>query len=772
MSGASVLAHSPSPPLRLPETAMNRPSSRPAVTAAGPRPPITGALLRDAVLGRYIERRRRVAEEAAEDDPDLVVTRMRLGNPIDLALLARLARAIGDAHDPTSFATEGRIVAFRTPSRLDHAAAKTFAREVVPVLASLLDVAAPQAEAVFAHGWKETDGSNRAQAEENVARVLGQGRLVVLGCDELDRLDGSPLEELIDVELVLPPLSSEDVVAMLAAVQRPGWDDPDLLAALPPAAQLGDVSSLHLTHAWAADDDAGAIEVARRLARAAERAAAAAKRAGEEDEAAAQDDPVRDVPGLRLADLHGLGPAGALLRRLVADVADWQGGHLDWSDVGAAILLSGPPGCGKTSAAAAVAGEIDGPVIDMTYTKMQAAGHQGHALRALDDAVDLARKSAPCVALIDEVDDLADRGGYGGTANSHNARYMRTMVNAYLTRLTELADVPGVVVVLATNHPHLVDSALIRAGRVDHHLRIGLPDRDALGTILVDALGAHAAPGLTDTSAWSDALDALTGGSGADAAKLARDAIAAARSRARRQRAGRPTGHPTGLAVTSDDLAAAVSALRADGTIPPDLRRLAIHEAGHIVVAHALGRPRPSRAWIGPQGAGVTAPVERTYMADTARAELACLLAGMEAERLVLGGVSTGAGAGGQDSDLAKATTMAARIASEWHLETTDNPPVWRSAESHAATPDWAHRRTTEMVEQLLTDARGHCADLLNEQRADVARVANALLAERELDGDAIARLLDGRTRSAGPGPGPWDVPAPTRPSPADGGPR
>ena len=782
MTSAPDLAQSPCLPLRLPETVVTRTNTdtlpHPAPTADEARLPISGETLREAVLRRYVESRRRLAEEAAEDDPDVVVAGIRLGNPVDLALLARLARAVGDAPDTATLTMEGRIVAFRTSGRLDLAAAKRFARDVSPVLAAVLGRRPPRVEAVFARAWKETDGSNWSDAEESVARVLGQGRLVALGCDELDRLAGSPLQELIDAELVLPPLSPEDVVAMLKAVERPGWTDPDLLAEFPPASQLGDVRSLHLTHAWAAEDDAGAMEVAQRLARAAERAAAAAaaKDEGGEADAAAQDDPVRDVPDLRLADLHGLGTAGGLLRRLVDDVADWRDGHLDWSDVGASVLLSGPPGCGKTSAAAAVAGEIGGPVVDMTYTKMQAAGHLGQALRALDGAMETARTRAPCVALIDEVDDLSDRGGYGGNPNSHNARYMRTVVNAYLTRLTQLADMPGVVVLLATNHPHLVDPALIRAGRVDHHLRIDLPDRAALGAILLGALGDHTSPGLTEACAWSGALDALTGASGADATKLARDAIAAARARMRRKRTGKTgrrsgaAGAPTRLTVTQDDLAAAVSTARSDWAVPPDLHRLAIHEAGHIVAAHALGRPMPSRAWVGPQGAGVTAPVERTYTAATARAELAALLAGMEAERLILGTVSSGAGAGGAESDLAKATTMAARIASEWHLETADDAPVWRSAESYATAPDWAHRRTADAVERLLTDTRNNCADVLRERRADVTRVADALLRERELDGTAIAHLLDGQTGSGEPEVGPQDGSAPTRPSPLEGG--
>ncbi|SFJ26606.1 AAA family ATPase [Jannaschia pohangensis] len=736
--------------------------------------PITGDALRDAVLRRYMDRRRRAAAAKMEDDPGSAPRQAPIGHPIALAFLARLARTIGELPDPALVATEGRVLLLRTDDPADRTLPALMSREVLPTLAALLGRPAPRSELVIANAWNKVGNAEWSIVTEDLTRIMAAGQLAIIACNPAMAVPDE-IADLLDVDVSVPGLSPDDIIAIMDAVERPGRDDPDLLGLLPSAERLAAIGPLHLAYAWAATDEDGAAEVARRLARAADRIKdREPEQTSDQPETANDDAEDNDIPALRLADLRGLGPAGDLLRRLVDDVDDWRDGHLDWRDVGASVLLSGPPGCGKSSAAAAIAGEIGGPVVDLSYTRMQAAGHMGEALRALDKAVAQARSEAPCVVLVDEVDDLADRGGHGANANSHNRSYMRSIVNAYLTRLTQLADAPGVVVVLATNHPHLVDPALIRAGRVDHHLHIGLPDRAALEEILADALGDHAAPALVDAPAWSMALDALTGGSGADAAKLVRDAVAAARTRVRRQRTGRTraqNGQPAPFAVTPNDLAVAASASRSGTSVPPDLHRLAIHEAGHIVAAHALGRPRPSRAWIGPQGAGVTAPVERTYTADTARAELACLLAGMEAERLILGTVSSGAGAGALNSDLAKATAMAARIASEWHLETEDAPPVWRSAESYAASPDWAHRRTAEAVERLLTDARARCVDLLREWRAIVARVAGALLRERELNGDAIARLLDGPFPASVPPHGSEHVSTPDE-SRIDGGPQ
>lgn len=691
-----------------------------------------------AVLDRYIGRRVAAPEMRSEEDPDLVIERHRVASPLDLLRLARLSRAVSATPDPLALIRPGTVVLLRTQDLIADATADLVCRELLPILAARSGLPMPHIEIVQGLGWtKRRDLDDGITAEcVTSALVKGDAALICIGA-----ATGLPdvVASLVDVEIATSNLTGADILAVLAATGREGWDAPDLPAKLPEDVALATLKPVQLVHAFSAPATEGAAGIARRLIAAAAWSAAqvGGHAAPEHPDQEETDD--REVPALRLGHLHGLGPAGDLLHRLADDMADWRDGHLDWSDVGASVLLSGPPGCGKTSVATALAGEIGGPVVDLSYTRMQAAGHLGQMLAALDKGVALARTQAPCVVIIDEVDDLSDRTG-GSAPFAHNARYMRSTVNAYLVRLAELATTPGVLVVLATNHAHMVDPALVRAGRVDHHVAMALPARDALGAILAQELGDHAAPDLRTTPSWSAALDALTGRSGADAAKMARDAIAVARSRARRERAAGSMRTPP--LVMAGDLAA-VAATTDCRLVAPDLRRLAVHEAGHILAAHILDRPRPERAWIGSKGAGVIAPVETSHSASTARAELVALLAGREAERTVLGDVSSGAGAGGAESDLAKATLLAARIAGEWHLETpSDAAPIWRAADQHVAAPDWADRRTADSVDRLLSEAQTRAADLVHRHRGHLERIVAALFRERDLDATALAALL------------------------------
>ncbi|TFL16138.1 AAA family ATPase [Jannaschia formosa] len=704
------------------------------MTTTHPQPsiPPTGDFPLTA-LRRYSERRMRAAEEHAEDDlgNGILLDRWRLpqGSPAMMSIVARLARGVAVLPDPAAILAPASVVLLDADVTEDTLYGGLLMREVMPSLAHLHDRPMPQVELVTVRDWSELDSVSASSLSHDLVKVLSRGATAIVPLDPGTETPAVLGGIRATGRIRVPTLAAVDIAAMLAACERSGWDDADVAERLSRIGPLHLLRPLHLVHAWHAPEAEDAAGIVRRLADA---TAWAATRPSDD---AAPDEAERDAPDLRLADLHGLDAAAPVLRRIVDDVRDWQAGRLDWRDVGASVLLAGPPGCGKTSAAAAIAGEIGGPVIDLSYTQLQAAGHLGQMLAALDEGVARAKASTPCVVLVDEADDLGDRSG--GDASARNSRYMRSVVNAYLTRLSKVAATPGVVVVLATNNPSLLDPALVRAGRVDHHVHLALPDRAAMAAILTDGLRGQVTPGLDRTPAWFAALDALAGGSGADAARLAREAIAAARDRARHDL----ETPRSDIRITAADLERA--ARRDDRrTVLTDRRRVAIHEAGHLVAGHLLRLPAPTRAWVGPRSAGVSAPAVTSYTLSTARAELAALLAGREAERLVLGSISSGAGAGAA-SDLAKATLLAAEVATEWHLEEAgDSAPVWRSAERTVAAPDWTDRRTAGAIGRLLADARDTAATVLREHRAIVERMAGALLRERDLDGDAIALLL------------------------------
>jgi hypothetical protein len=255
---------------------------------------------------------------------------------------------------------------------------------------------------------------------------------------------------------------------------------------------------------------------------------------------------------------------------VIADLAAWQSGTVAWSDVASSACLAGPPGNGKTSLAAALAGSAGIPLVTTSYADCQRAGHQGDFLRALSDKVEEAITRAPCVFMIDELDSFTHRH-----KPSRSSDYVVGIVNGLLEHLTKLNNTPGVIVIGATNYVDLVDPAILRPGRFDTQLFLGNPDRAGIIRILEIELGPQA----SDFD-MAGIATRLTGVSGAQVSAVFREA----RARARRKGFGLQTVH---LTAAMDNIAP---------QRPEHLsRRIAIHEAGHAVVGHALGLQPPHR---------------------------------------------------------------------------------------------------------------------------------------------------------------------------------
>ncbi|MBM2576401.1 AAA family ATPase [Jannaschia sp. Os4] len=414
-----------------------------------------------------------------------------------------------------------------------------------------------------------------------------------------------------------------------------------------------------------------------------------------------------------LDDVHGQPEAVADLRGLLEDVRDWRAGRLDWGEVSASRLLHGPPGCGKTMIAAAVAGSAGLPLIATSYAECQSAGHMGDYLAAMGRRVWEAIRDAPSVFFLDEIDSYSVRGG-----GTNDRRYSTAVVNGLLTDLTKLAATPGVIVLAATNDRSRVDPAVTRAGRLDRHVEIGLPTRDGLAAILSVSLGIL--PG----SAIDAAAARLTGLFGADAATVAKDAL----GRARRDRVSVAVEHLDAAvrAVVPDDLAAEEAAVAA-------------HEAGHLVAIAALGLPTSRLARLHPHGGYVDAPLPpRRTLADV-EAVIAMLLAGRAAEEMIGFGGSAEAG-DGPSSDLERATVEAIRIETEYGLGKSGlfHAPVARH--ERGALPTEVRARVDATLARGMATAR-----MVLEDNLDLlGRVAGALRCERELDADRIASLTMG----------------------------
>ncbi|MEM7709789.1 MAG: AAA family ATPase [Pseudomonadota bacterium] len=649
------------------------------------------------------------APDPAEDGPHRIVS------PSSLSVIARLAQAMTALHDAGAI-QPGMVVIVRAERRTAPAIKQIAVDQLSKAYHAAVGNDVPwRMDLVDASDLGEEAPTVPEFFANALERSFRRGATVLLllppGVSVPDLISSMVLK----AELTMPPLTPALVRAMLCAcgtiptdlVPGPGEAGPSA------SADYADLDLLHLIHAW---NGKTAGEVIDRLDAAAEGV--------QRDRAAIPHKAEHRPHRIRLSDVHGLGPARRPLQQVVHDVHAWADGTLQWSEIGASFLLHGPPSVGKSMIAQALATEIGGPVLDLSYGTVQAAGHLGRMLAAMDAVVAQASKEAPCVVLVDEADDLHDRGHGSGDRNSS---YSRSVVNGYLTRLSALAEVPGVVVILCTNFPERLDRSLIRAGRCDRRIGLGLPDAAARSAILSDALGGRAEDGITEASQWRDAIRSLAGATGADIALVARQAVALAR--------GRDREGGGGTVVTADDIGSVICETgHAMQEVGQDVRRMALHEAGHLVVGRVLDRPMPTRAWIGPRGAGVEAPHPRVQTLATATADLTVLPAGRAAEKRLCRAVSSGAG-DGPASDLATATHLARRINSEWQLQ-EDEVREWRSG-------DGAGPVCTRTVRRMLAEAWTKASDIVADHTSDIERIAAALQDERDLARDRLATLLE-----------------------------
>lgn len=241
-----------------------------------------------------------------------------------------------------------------------------------------------------------------------------------------------------------------------------------------------------------------------------------------------------------LARVPGLSPSvEAWVQALLRDIADYRAGRIGWADVDRGAVISGPPGCGKTTLALALAEQAGVPLISGSHALWQSHGHQGEMLKAMRRSFGEARAAAPCILFLDELDSFPDRR----SASGENAGYMQQVVNALLAELDGAVSREGVVVVGACNNASLLDPALTRPGRLERVLVLGRPNAAGIEA----ALRVHLATELVNEPLVDVAVLAH-GMTGAEAEAAVRAAKRSARTR--------------GAALTKGDLMLAIAEAR------------------------------------------------------------------------------------------------------------------------------------------------------------------------------------------------------------------
>ncbi|MEP9373289.1 AAA family ATPase [Mesorhizobium sp. KR1-2] len=434
----------------------------------------------------------------------------------------------------------------------------------------------------------------------------------------------------------------------------------------------------------------------------------------------------RDVTGPTLDDLHGLGQAGDWGRELATDLGDWRAGKIGWEDVDRGILLSGPPGTGKTTFAGALARSCGAHLVLGSLGRWQAKGHLGDLLKAMRGAFDEARSNAPSIIFLDEIDAVGDRERF----RDHNAQYCTEVVAALLECIDGAEGREGVVIVGACNHPNKLDAALVRAGRLDRHVHIGLPDRSGREGIL----RWHLRETLV-TADLSPIVERTEGWSGAALEQLVRGA----RRRARRARVQMTVAHLE-------------AELPQRTQIPQELRRrAAIHEAGHAVVALCLGAGEIASVSVadhiepagGLQDVGGVV-LQMTSLLERTRSQLldqvAVWLGGLAAEETALGERSAGGG-GAKGSDLHTATLLALRLEASYGLGDglTYLCPDNEDALLGALRLD---RFLQARVDRVLAEQFARARRIIDERKSQLSRLAETLLLKGAVSGDEVQEIV------------------------------
>jgi len=465
-------------------------------------------------------------------------------------------------------------------------------------------------------------------------------------------------------------------------------------------------------------------------------------------------------PTTRFTDVAGY-PA---VKREISEVVDYLRDPGRYHRAGArgprGVLMAGPPGTGKTLLARAVAGEAHVPFFSVSgsgFVEM----FVGVGAARVRDLFEQARTRAPAIVFIDEIDALGARRDHGGFAGSDEREQT---LNQLLAEMDGFDPSGGVVVLAATNRPDALDPALRRPGRFDREVIVALPGRAERRAIL----DSHARGKNLGPDADFDQVAAATPGfSGADLANLVNEAALTG------VRAGRTILTAADFADARDRVL--LGTRHTSPLAPGELATVAVHEAGHALVAvlspHADPVSRVTVLGAG-QALGLTEmlPADdrrlygESYLADT----LAVRLGGRAAERLIRGEASTGAA-----DDLASATALATQMVCEYGLSDKIGPVSYSGPPGHPAlaAPRGYSEHTQWLFDQevacLLTRAETRARELLTRHREALTQLTAALLEQETITGDQVRALVQAACPASLPARTPASLPAGNPPAPA-----
>lgn len=402
------------------------------------------------------------------------------------------------------------------------------------------------------------------------------------------------------------------------------------------------------------------------------------------------------------------------------------------------VLMSGPPGTGKTLLAKAIAGEAKVPFFSISGSDFVEM-FVGVGASRVRDMFDQAKKQAPCIIFIDEIDAVGrHRGGGHGGGNDEREQTL----NQLLVEMDGFEGSEGIIVIAATNRPDVLDKALLRPGRFDRQVFVGLPDIRGREQILK----VHMRKVPLDEAVVASVIARGTPGfSGADLANLVNEAaLFAARSNKRLVGVEEFERARDKIMMGAERKSMVMNEKEKENT--------AYHEAGHAIVGCLVPEHDPvHKVSIIPRGGalGVTQylPEEDTYSYSKRGLEsrLCTLFGGRIAEELTLGleGVTTGA-----SNDIERATQMARNMVTKWGLSESLGPLHYGEDESGipgAGNQQYSSETSKKIdaeVRAIVDACYGRAKDLLVENRDILEAMKDALMEYETIDSEQVADLM------------------------------
>lgn len=436
----------------------------------------------------------------------------------------------------------------------------------------------------------------------------------------------------------------------------------------------------------------------------------------------------------------------------LADIVDFLKNPRKYTDLGAKIprgvLLVGSPGSGKTLLARAVSGEANVPFFHISGSQFVEL-FVGVGASRVRDLFQNAKKHSPSIIFIDEIDAVGRQRGTG-LGGGHDER--EQTLNQILVEMDGFDRDTKIIVVAATNRPDVLDPALLRPGRFDRHIVLDLPDIKAREEII--AIHTRNKKLAADVS-LRELAERTVGFSGADLENLLNEATIIVAKDGRKELKQHDLFIAMEKVLLGPEKKSRVFSLE-------DKKIAAYHEAGHALVASSLPKSDPVRkVSIVSRGAAggytLKLPSEDKHYRSYSEflAELATLMGGFAAEKLMFGEVTTG-----PSNDLQKASELARDIVVEYGMSQELGPIAFGS--SHRAIflgrdmverRDFSEEMATKIdkeVSRLINQAFEKARQIIQEKKEALERIAARLLEKETIEGEELRELMGEATPELG----------------------